>query len=33
MGFSRRMRSKAREGSYDYQEYRGMYDNLSAEEQ
>lgn len=28
-GFSRRMRSKASEGAYNYQDYRGMYQNLS----
>jgi len=30
-GFSRRMRSKANEGTYNYQEYQSMYQNLSPE--
>lgn len=32
-GFSRKMGAKAKEGQYDYQEYRNMYSNLSPEEQ
>lgn len=32
-GFSRKMGNKAKEGHYNYEEYRSMYSNLSPEEQ